>query len=127
MCCTECGHGWTFARLRAIADPAAVEPGVSRLLAMKAQEHRRFIEAPYSPFALDDRWTGLRSFGGWGGSNGGTDRLSLAHGELFIAITAKRWPLANTGLFAVSDFDVYADGSREIVERMPRRPEEGQA
>ena len=32
-------------------------------------------------YALDDRWTGLRSFGGHGGSNGALERLTLAfHG-----------------------------------------------
>jgi hypothetical protein len=191
---------------------------------------QRFANAPFSPFALDERWVGLRSFGGWGGSNGETDDLYLAHGdptdrtatlvrvetrlpqrvgldgtrvaaltpfvlarelvqhlwhetgdlpdhvravafprddpealgkdptaswaeatllvdaapvafrvlehpvmwlgmgqiadELFIGIMSRQWPLADTGLVTVTDFRVYADGSRELQERMRRHHED---
>jgi hypothetical protein len=49
---------------------------------MWVDQQRIFETAPFHPYALDDRWTGLRSFGGHGGSNGALERLRLAHGGL---------------------------------------------
>jgi hypothetical protein len=50
-------------------------------MASWGRRNEYFANAPFSPFALDNRWTGLRSFGGWGGANGKTDHLSIAHGD----------------------------------------------
>jgi hypothetical protein len=40
-----------------------------------------FKRAPFRPYALDDRWSGLRFFGGHGGSGDRTTSLGLAFGE----------------------------------------------
>jgi hypothetical protein len=40
-----------------------------------------FAGSPFRPYALDGRWSGLRWFGGHGGSGDRTTRLTLAFGE----------------------------------------------
>ncbi|MGH9031874.1 MAG: hypothetical protein ACRDZV_07060 [Acidimicrobiia bacterium] len=40
-----------------------------------------FTSATFCPYGLDDQWTGLRSFGGWGASNDEVTQLTLAHGD----------------------------------------------
>ncbi|MGZ6964097.1 MAG: hypothetical protein ACXVKA_07750 [Acidimicrobiia bacterium] len=84
--CAECGLGSTSRPLVMISDPASApsqEEGLARLEAMMGQQVQRFESASFSPFALDERWTGVRSFAGFGGSNDETVRLSLAHGDPF--------------------------------------------
>ena len=41
----------------------------------------KFSTAPFGPHGLDERWAGLRWFGGLGTSNGRIERLGLAHGD----------------------------------------------
>lgn len=83
--CVECGHGATVTRLVAIANP-----NVSRADLAQAEERFREIDArtigafkraPFQPFALDGRWSGLRFFGGHGGSGDRTTSLGLAFSE----------------------------------------------
>ena len=83
--CVECGHGATVTRLVAVANPNPSSADIAR-----AEERFRDIDdrtlgsfkrAPFRPFALDDRWSGLRFFGGHGGSGDRTTSLGLAFGE----------------------------------------------
>ena len=83
--CVECGHGATVTRLVTVANP---NPSPADLA--QAEEHFRdidagtfgaFTRAPFRPFALDDRWVGLRRFGGHGGTGDRTTGLTLAFGE----------------------------------------------
>jgi hypothetical protein len=83
--CVECGHGGTSTRLTAVADP---NPSPAKLAAAEEQMrwHDRktaaaFGGAPFFPYALDDRWTGLRSFAGYGKSGDTVTTLSLAFGD----------------------------------------------
>ena len=46
-----------------------------------AQTAEAFNGAPFRPYALDDRWSGLRWFGGYGGSGEQTTSLTLAFSE----------------------------------------------
>jgi hypothetical protein len=48
---------------------------------LDAQTAAAFAGAPFRPYALDDRWTGLRAFGGYGGSGDRTTSLTLSFGE----------------------------------------------
>jgi hypothetical protein len=71
-------------RLVAVSDPAnpaQQQEGLERLLALDGQRDQAFAEAPFTVFGLDSSWTGLRSFGGWGTSDGITNHLSLAFGD----------------------------------------------
>ncbi len=82
--CAECGVGGTSARLVAISDPAnpvAREEGLRRLLAMEGQRDQAFVDRPFPVYGLGRGWTGLRSFTGWGRSDGVTTSLSLAFGD----------------------------------------------
>jgi hypothetical protein len=85
MRCDDCGHGSTFARLVASGAPgssAEQQARIDRLLGQMEQRDRLFAGAPFPVYGLDARWTGLRSFGGWGNSNGVTTSLSLAFGDV---------------------------------------------
>jgi hypothetical protein len=83
--CAECGHGATFTRLVAVANPnpspADLAQAEERFRDIDARTLGAFTRAPFRPFALDDRWSGLRSFGGHGGSGDRTTSLGLAFGE----------------------------------------------
>jgi hypothetical protein len=46
-----------------------------------ADVRRLFETAPFPAHGLDERWPGLRWFGGHGSSNGGLDHVGLAHGD----------------------------------------------
>jgi hypothetical protein len=48
---------------------------------LDAQTAAAFRDAPFRPYALDDRWLGLRWFGGHGRSGERITSLSLAFGE----------------------------------------------
>jgi hypothetical protein len=83
--CVECGHGVTFTRLVAVANPnpspADLAQARARFRVSDARAMDAFARAPFRPFALDDRWSGLRFFGGHGGSGGRTTSLGLAFCE----------------------------------------------
>ena len=83
--CDECGHGASVMRLTATASPdpspAALSEAKERLRAHDAEVTAAFTGAPFRPYAIDDRWSGLRSFAGHGSSGDRTTRLSLAFSE----------------------------------------------
>jgi hypothetical protein len=83
--CVECGHGATFQRMTLVADPnpspVARAQAEERMRALDAQMVAAFSGAPFRPYALDDRWSGLRWFGGCGRSGERIMSLSLAFGE----------------------------------------------
>lgn len=83
--CDECGHGATVMRLTATANPdpspAERSEAEERLRAHDAEVTAAFTGAPFRPYAIDDRWSGLRSFAGHGGSRDRTTRLSLAFSD----------------------------------------------
>jgi hypothetical protein len=83
--CVECGHGGAFQRLTVVSDPnpspAALAQAEELMRAIDAQAVAAFSGAPFRPYALDDRWSGLRWFGGHGGSGERTTALLLAFGE----------------------------------------------
>jgi hypothetical protein len=83
--CVECGHGATVTRLVAVANPnpspADLARAEERFRDIDARTVGTFTRAPFRPFALDDRWSGLRWFGGHGGSGDRTTSLGLAFGE----------------------------------------------
>src|SRR5262245_22914482 len=83
--CVECGHGATVRRLVAVANrnpsPADLARAEERFRDIDASTLEAFTRAPFRPFALDERWSGLRFFGGHGGSSDGTTNLGLAFGE----------------------------------------------
>jgi hypothetical protein len=83
--CVECGHGATFTRMTAVASPNA-SPGAfsqaeDRMRGLDTQAAAAFAGAPFRPYALDKRWSGLRWFGGHGRSGDRTTSLTLAFGE----------------------------------------------
>ncbi len=55
---------------------------MDHLRSFDLQQARAFAAVTFPVFGLDSSWTGLRSFGGWGQSNGVTSHLSLAFGDL---------------------------------------------
>jgi hypothetical protein len=67
----------------AVSNPSAVarEQAMDHLGSMDRERDRAFANAAFSVFGLDPRWTDLRSFGGWGKSNGITNHLSLSFGD----------------------------------------------
>ena len=83
--CVECGHGATVTRLVAVANPnpspADLARTDERFRDIAAGTLDAFERAPFRPFALDNRWSGLRFFGGHGGSGDRTTSLGLAFGE----------------------------------------------
>lgn len=83
--CDECGHGASVMRLTATASPdpspAALSEAKERLRAHDAEVTAAFTGAPFRPYAIDDRWSGLRSFAGHGSSGDRTTSLSLAFSE----------------------------------------------
>jgi hypothetical protein len=83
--CIECGHGATVQRLVAVANPnpspADLAQVEERFRDIDARTLGAFTRAPFQPFALDDRWSGLRFFGGHGGSGDRTTSLGLAFAE----------------------------------------------
>jgi hypothetical protein len=83
--CVECGHGAAIQAMRLVSDPnpspAAVAQAEERMRAHEARMAAAFSGAPFRPYALDGRWSGLRWFGGHGGYDKRTDRLTLAFGD----------------------------------------------
>lgn len=83
--CVACGHGASVMRLTATANPdpspAELSEVEERLRAHDAEVTAAFTGAPFRPYALDDRWSGLRSFAGHGSSGDRTTSLSLAFTE----------------------------------------------
>ena len=75
--CVDCGHGVTVAVLTLPA------PGVPPPLPPPMDEgwRRAAAAATFTPYGLDERWTGRRWAGGHGSSNGRVTHLSLAHGD----------------------------------------------
>jgi hypothetical protein len=65
--------------IRADADPTPPQRAAAeeRWRSLDAQVRAAFGRAAFLPYALDDRWTGARRFGGWGGSNGTVTSLTL--------------------------------------------------
>ena len=83
--CVECGQAGASHRLAVVSDPnpspAALAQAADRLRSMDARTVAAFSGAPFRPFALDDRWSGLRWFGGHSGSGEQATGLSLAFSE----------------------------------------------
>jgi hypothetical protein len=82
--CVECGHGATVTRLTAVANPnpsPAVRAEGAARGDREAQTAATFEGALFRPYALDDRWLGLRWFGGHGRSGDRTTSLTLAFGD----------------------------------------------
>ena len=83
--CIECGHGATVTRLVAVANPnpspADLAQAEERFRDIDSRTMGAFTRAPFLPFALDDRWSGLRFFGGHGGNGHRTTTLGLAFGD----------------------------------------------
>lgn len=82
--CIECGHGFSFSTTT-LSFPPRTSAADRKLMAAEDRGHMRktreaFDFASFEPHALDERWTGLRWIGGWGGSDE-TSRLELGHGE----------------------------------------------
>jgi hypothetical protein len=83
--CVECGHGATFTRLVAVANPSPSPTDIARgeelFRDIDARTLGAFTRATFLPFALDHRWRGLRRFDGHGGNGDRTTSLTLAFGE----------------------------------------------
>src|SRR4051812_28022242 len=83
--CVECGHGATFTRLVAVANPnpspAHLALADERFRDIDDQMLAAFTRASFRPFALDHRWPGLRRLSGHGGSRDRTTSLTLAFGD----------------------------------------------
>ena len=85
--CVECGHGATVSRLVAVAkaeqkpSPVALSEFEERMRTYEEEAAAVFRGAPFRPYALDGRWSGPRSFGGHGASDGRTTSLTLAFSE----------------------------------------------
>jgi hypothetical protein len=83
--CVECGHGATFTRLVAVANPnpspADRAQAEERFRDIDARMLGAFTRARFRPFALDHGWSGLRRLSGHGGSADRTTGLTLAFGE----------------------------------------------
>lgn len=79
--CRECGQVATFTRLVAVANPnpspADLARAEERFRGIDDRTVATFTRAPFRPFALDHRWSGLRWFGGHGGSGERTTSLGL--------------------------------------------------
>jgi hypothetical protein len=83
--CVECGQSATFTRLVVVGNPnpspSDIAEADARFRAIDAQTLEAFVGAPFRPLGLDDRWSGLRRFGGHGGSRNRTTSLTLAFGD----------------------------------------------
>ena len=85
--CVECGHGATVSRLVAVADAdqepslAAVSEFEERMCTYEKEAAAAFRGAPFRPYALDGRRSGLRSFGGHGASDERITSLTLTFSE----------------------------------------------
>jgi hypothetical protein len=84
--CTECGHGSSYTTLTALAAPVELTPEAVRVRDETARERAAgamsgFAGASFSPLGLDDRWLGLRWFGGWSSSHDQVDSLELAFAD----------------------------------------------
>jgi hypothetical protein len=83
--CVECGHGATFTHLEVVANPDPSPADRARAAARRreheAQASAAFELAPFQPYGLDQRWSGLRWFGGHGGSGDRTTSLTLAFSD----------------------------------------------
>jgi hypothetical protein len=89
--CAECGLGRRSQPLGAWGPPPGAPPRVPspdearlrlQMQRMMESADSPFRDATFEPFGLDDQWTGLRSIGGQGSSNGVTTSITLAHGDL---------------------------------------------
>jgi hypothetical protein len=83
--CTECGEESRFTHVTAVVNdspsPAQRAAAEDRLRSFAASTERAFAGASFFPYGLDDRWTGLRRFGGHGGSHDHASHLTLAFGD----------------------------------------------
>lgn len=84
--CPSCGLGWTERRLVSSGPTAVPRPGLERgrqraLGRVNRQRQQAASGWRFAVYGLDDSWTGRRWLGGWGGHDGGLDRLELAHGD----------------------------------------------
>jgi hypothetical protein len=84
--CSECGLGANVARLatapRNASESGSSSPELEEILRLRqAGPRAAFARAAFRPFGLDDRWRGLRWFGGAGSSKDLVYRLELAHGD----------------------------------------------
>lgn len=81
--CTECGETSKFVTMRTGGNPtpAQLEAGLDQMRSIDRQRDVAFATADFSVYGLDERWAGLRSFSGWGHSNGITSHLGLAFGN----------------------------------------------
>ena len=82
--CAECGETSTFVTMRAAGTPTPtqLEATLDHLRSMDRQRDVVFATADFPVYGLDERWMGLRSFSGWGHSNGVTSHLGLAFGNV---------------------------------------------
>jgi ribosomal protein S27AE len=83
--CGDCGLGSTISLLtaRSTSGASSAELGDHRA-AMRATRDRwrqAFAAATFTPYGLDDQWTGPRWVGGHGTSNNRVTSLRLAHGD----------------------------------------------
>jgi hypothetical protein len=84
----ECGLGRTSSPLRSYSALSTEPPSHAELRRRDEAARQRaigtegvFTSASFSPLGLDERWMGLRWFGGHGSSNGRVNRLELAHSD----------------------------------------------
>ena len=84
--CPSCGLGWTESPLL-VSTQRTVVPGAEArrrqqaLGRIDAQRREAVARCSFPVYGLDGSWTGRRWLGGWGGHDGGLDRLELAHGD----------------------------------------------
>jgi hypothetical protein len=81
--CAECGLGHRTEPLTFGSDTSDRHEEQRRLQALSDIGFYR--KAGFDPFGLDDRWTGLRSLGGYGRAGEVTHTLKLTHGDPFDA------------------------------------------
>jgi hypothetical protein len=83
--CVECGQSATFTRLAVVGNPnpsrSDIAEADARFRVIDARTLAAFVGAPFRPLGLDDRWRGLRWFGGHGGTPDLTTDLTLAFGD----------------------------------------------
>jgi hypothetical protein len=83
--CPECGAESRVTHLVATSDPSRDrqqhEAARDRYRSIDREAALAFVGATFFPFALDERWTGLRRIGGHGGSKESVTSLVLAFGD----------------------------------------------